>query len=59
MANISRDGSCIVIKEIKNNNKGVTITSPIMKASINEMAVAFIDDTNFFYKWRRSNTSDN
>jgi len=47
-ANISRDGSCIVIKEVQNNNEGATITSPIRKASINEMVVAFVDDTNFF-----------
>ena len=48
LANISRDRSCIVIKEVQNNNEGTTITSPITKASINEMAVAFVDNTDFF-----------
>ena len=48
LANISRDGSCIVIKEVQNNNEDATITLPITKASINEMAVAFVDDTDFF-----------
>ena len=47
-ANISRDESCIIIKEVQNNNNRVVIISPIMKQSTNELAVAFVDNTDFF-----------
>ena len=47
LTNIIRDRSCIVIKEVQNNNESATITLPITKASINKIAVAFVDDTNF------------
>jgi len=48
LVNISRDSSCIIIKEVQNNNNRVVITSPITKQSINELVVAFVDDTDFF-----------
>ena len=47
LVNISRDSSCIIIKEVQNNNNIVVIISSITKQSMNELAVVFVDNMNF------------
>ena len=45
--NICRDLLCLVIKEIETDNKGVIIIALITKEIEQQIAVAFVDDTDF------------
>ena len=45
--NIYRDTSCLVIKPIEDQNIGIIIKDPISKEAESEIAVTFVDDTNF------------
>ena len=45
--NICRDISYLVIKLIEDQNIGIVMKSPISKEAESEMAVTFVDNTNF------------
>ena len=47
LVNICRDISYLVIKPIEDQNIGIVIKGPISKEVDCEMAVAFIDNTDF------------
>jgi len=47
LENFCRIISCIIIKEIENKDIKITVKAPILKQKIKELAVAFVDYTDF------------
>ena len=45
---ICRDTSCLIFKHIENKSLGVIVKFPISKGTFVRIAIAFIDDTDFY-----------
>ena len=46
--NMRRDTLCLAFKFIKNMKLGVRIESPITKQTLHRLAIAFVDNTDFY-----------
>ena len=45
---ICRDTSCLIFKYLEQQNLGVKLKNPISKEIIQRIAIAFVDDTDFY-----------